>query len=213
MPNFTEWHLTLPWGPEVFFPVVCGENWAAKLRSWRAGKNPYLVTVVTNSLLKQDNSPNRFFVGSVCFRNWTCLHEGQWCVKRRVMQWNWGMANFVSGVSITPVKRLTSVNSVYSVNNFCRVWNVNLLYNKKSGYGKFNLFDGVRSKEQNIAQSCHLCWDFPSTRRALLLPFCAWNVEGNWTNLKSSSRGLVSLKRRLIRRLRSREKWKNGELT
>ena len=39
------------------------------------------------------------------------------------------MANFVSSVSITPVKRLTSVNSVFSVNNFCRVCNVNLLYN------------------------------------------------------------------------------------
>ena len=31
----------LPWVPEVFFfPVVCGENWAEKPRSWRAGKNP-----------------------------------------------------------------------------------------------------------------------------------------------------------------------------
>ena len=39
------------------------------------------------------------------------------------------MANFVSSVSITPVKRLTSVNSVFSVNNFCRVCNVNLLHN------------------------------------------------------------------------------------
>ena len=34
---------------------------------------------------------------------------------------------FVSGVSITSVKRLTSVNSVYSVNNFSRMCNVNLL--------------------------------------------------------------------------------------
>ena len=59
------------------------------------------------------------------------------------------MANFVSSVSITPVKRLTSVNSVFSVNNFCRVCNVNFYI--ISGYGKFNLFDGVRSKEQNIA--------------------------------------------------------------
>ena len=130
MPNFTKWHLTLPWVPEVFFPVVCGENWATKLPSWRAGKKPLsghgsYEPHFWNKITRQTG----FFVGSVRFRNWTCLHEGQWCVKRRVMQWNWGMANFVSGVSITPVKRLTSVNSVYSVNNFCRVWNVNLLYN------------------------------------------------------------------------------------
>ena len=42
---------------------------------------------------------------------------------------NRGMANFVSSVSITPMKKLTSVNSVYSVNNVCRVCNVNLSYN------------------------------------------------------------------------------------
>ena len=70
-----------------------------------------------------------FFVGFVCFRNLTCMHVRQWCVKRRVMLSNWGMANILSGVSITPVKRLKSVDSVYSVNNFCRVCNVNLLYN------------------------------------------------------------------------------------
>ena len=78
-----------------------------------------------HAILKQDSLPNRFLVGSVCLRNLTCLHVGQWCVKQHVMLSNWGMANFVSSVSITPVKRLTSVNSVYSVNNFCRVCNVN----------------------------------------------------------------------------------------
>ena len=60
------------------------------------------------------------------------------------------MANFVSSVSITPVKRLTSVNSVYSVNNFYRVCNVNFDIIIISGYGKFNLFDGVCSKEHKI---------------------------------------------------------------
>ena len=38
-----------------------------------------------HAILKQDSSPNRFFVGSVCFRNLTCLHVGQRCVKWRVM--------------------------------------------------------------------------------------------------------------------------------
>ena len=33
-------------------------------------------------ILKQDSWSNRFFVGSVCFRNLTCLQVGQWCVKR-----------------------------------------------------------------------------------------------------------------------------------
>ena len=118
--------------PEVFFPVVWDANWAAKPRSWRAGKKPSgqgSYEPHFHAILKQDSSPNRFFVGSVCFGNLTCHHVGQWCVKRRIMLSNWGMANFVSSVSITPVKTLTSVNIVYSVNNFCRVCNVNLLYN------------------------------------------------------------------------------------
>ena len=107
--------------PEVFSLLF-----GTKPRSWRAGKNssghgsyePHF-----DAILKQDSSPSRFFVGSVCFGNLTSLHVGQWCVKRRVMLSNWGMANFVSSVSITPVKTLTCVNSV---NNLC---NVNLLYN------------------------------------------------------------------------------------
>ena len=194
-----------------FFPVVCGKNWVAtsgrKKPSGHGSYEPHF-----HAILKQDSLPNRFLVGSVCLRNLTCLHVGQWCVKQRVMLSNWGMANFVSSVSITAVKRLTSVNSVYSVNNFCRVWNVNLLYN--IWIWKVQLIRRCPfERAKYSAKLSSECWDFPSTRRALLLPFCAWNVEGNWTNLKSSSRGLVSLKRRLIRRSRSREKWQNGELT
>ena len=49
-----------------------------------------------------------------------------------------------SSASRTPV-RVVPVNSV---NNFCRVCNINLV---RSGIGKFNLFDKVRLKEQNIA--------------------------------------------------------------
>ena len=30
-----------------------------------------------HAILKQDSSPNRFFVGSFCFRNLTCLHVEQ----------------------------------------------------------------------------------------------------------------------------------------
>ena len=114
---------------EEVIPVVCSKNWAGKPRSWRVGEKkpsghgsyePHF-----HAISKQDSLPNRFLVGSVCLRNLTCLHVGQWCIKQRVMLSNWGMANFVSSVSITPVKRLTSVNSVYSVNNFCRVCNVN----------------------------------------------------------------------------------------
>ena len=107
------------------------------------------------------------------------------------------MANFVSSDSITPVKGLTSVNSVYSVNNFCRVCNVNLSYNiwiwkvqliirrcpfQRAKYSRKVVICAGISRQQGEA--------------ALLRPFCAWNVEGNWTNSK-----------------RSREKWQNGELT
>ena len=53
------------------------------------------------------------------------------------------MVNFASALT-TPVKRVVTL---YSVNNFCRIGNINLLI---SGFGKFYLFDGVRSKEQNI---------------------------------------------------------------
>ena len=30
-----------------------------------------------HAILKQDSLPNQFFVGSVCFRNLSCMHEGE----------------------------------------------------------------------------------------------------------------------------------------
>ena len=74
---------------------------------------PALVTAVTNlTSMRFWNKIARqtgFFAGSVCFLNLTCLHVERWCVKRGVLLSNWGMANLVSSVPITPVKRLTSV--------------------------------------------------------------------------------------------------------
>ena len=51
------------------------------------------------------------------------------------------MTNFASA-SKTLVKKVVPV---HSVNNFCKVCNINLLI---SGFGKLNIFDGVYSKEQ-----------------------------------------------------------------
>ena len=69
----------------VFFPVVGCEikRWSrdrvasGKKPSGHGSYEPYF-----HAILKQDSWPSRFFVGSVCFRNLTCLHVGQWCVKR-----------------------------------------------------------------------------------------------------------------------------------
>ena len=102
----------VPWVPEVFFFLL----FAAKIERRRVGvtaRSHGSYEPHFHAILKQDSLPNRFLVGSVCLRNLTCLHVGQWCIRQRVMLSNWGMANFVSSVSITPVKRLTSVNSVY----------------------------------------------------------------------------------------------------
>ena len=40
----------VPWVSEGFFPVVCGENWAARPRSWRAGFFFPLVTIAASPL-------------------------------------------------------------------------------------------------------------------------------------------------------------------
>ena len=142
-----------------------------------------------------------FFVGSVCFRNLTCLYLGQWCVKRRVMLSKWGIANFVSSVSITPVKRLTSVNSVYSVNNFCSVCDVNLLYN--IWIWKVPLIR--RCPFQKAKYSCKVVsvLGFPINKESTVSSVLCMTVEGIgqiWKVLE----GLSVLRRRLIRRSNDR---------
>ena len=152
-----------------------------------SGKNP-LVTAATNltsmRLWNKTARQTGFFVGSVCFRNLTCLYLGQWCVKRRVMLSKWGIANFVSSVSITPVKRLTSVNSVYSVNNFCSVCDVNLLYN--IWIWKVPLIR--RCPFQKAKYSCKvvICAGISHQQGEHCFVRFVHDCRGNWTNLKSS---------------------------
>ena len=72
------------WVPEGFFPVVGCET-AAEPRSGNEREKPSghgSYEPHFHVILKQDGWPNRFFVGSVCFRNLICLNVGQWCVKR-----------------------------------------------------------------------------------------------------------------------------------
>ena len=74
---FVEVSGNLPWVPEVFFFVLsCGDNERRTRDRERAkkkssGHGRYEPHFHANS--RQDSLPNRFYVGSVCFRNLTCL--------------------------------------------------------------------------------------------------------------------------------------------
>ena len=72
-------------GARGFFSCCWLRNSGGAAIGWRAGKKPSghgSYEPHFHVILKQDSWPNRFFVGSVCFRNLICLHVGQWCVKR-----------------------------------------------------------------------------------------------------------------------------------
>ena len=65
--------------PEGFFPVVGCET-AAEPRSGNEREKPSghgSYEPHFHVILKQDGWPNRFFVGSVCFRNLICLNVGK----------------------------------------------------------------------------------------------------------------------------------------
>ena len=107
-------------------------------------------------------------------------------------------------ISITPVERLTSVNSVYSLNNFCRVCNVNLLYN--IWIWKIPLVRRCPFQKAKYSRKVVICAGISRQQGEHCFIRFVHECRGNWTNFESSSRGLVSLQRRLIRRSRSREK-------
>ena len=107
-------------------------------------------------------------------------------------------------ISITPVERLTSVNSVYSLNNFCRVCNVNLLYN--IWIWKIPLVRRCPFQKAKYSRKVVICAGISRQQGEHCFVLFVHECRGNWTNLKRFSRGLLFLQRRLIRRSRSREK-------
>ena len=124
-------HYTLTLGTRGFFFFSKEAQRSEKTGEGRSEKKKPLVAAGTN-------------LTSMRFWNETARQTGfldtsvRGAANRKTSQ-SQGMTNFASA-SKTLVKKVVPV---HSVNNFCKVCNINLLI---SGFGKLNMFDGVYSK-------------------------------------------------------------------
>ena len=106
---------------------------------------------------------------------------------------------------------MTCVNSVHSANNFCRVCNVNLLYN--IWIWKVQLIRRCPFQRARKAAKLSSEVGFPVNKESTASFVLCMKCRREFDKFEKNFEGLRFLKRRLIRRSRSREKCQNGELT
>ena len=91
---------------------------------------------------------------------------------------------------------------VNNVNNFCQVCNVNLLI---SGYGKFNLFNGVCSKEQNLAAKLSSVLGFPVNKEIIALSILCMKYKREVEKFEKLFEGLCLFKEKALMTLKEQK--------